>query len=109
MPHPLQASGVTFRRPRGELVPADEYSGASIFLTAPARTLSYPLPQQTHHAEVAKGYQAELAASRTTRRKTPPRKRAHATHAGGGPPAPMPQERRRIAAASLSFHVWKFW
>ena len=44
-------------------------------------------------------------AQRTTRSKTPPRKRANATHAG----SPSYRRPTCIAAASLSFHVWKFW
>ena len=45
MQTPLAASGVTFRRPRGNFVSSDEYSAASIFQTAPARTPSYQVPQ----------------------------------------------------------------
>jgi hypothetical protein len=65
MPQPLAASGVTFRRQRGNFVPPDDYSAASIFQTAQARTPSYQgprVPQRAGHAEVAEGYQAELAA-----------------------------------------------
>ena len=64
MLQPLAASGVTFRRQRENLVPSSDYSAAGIFHTAPARTPSYqvPVPQQAGHAEVAEGYQAELAA-----------------------------------------------
>ena len=64
MPPPLAASGVTFRRQREHFVPSNDYSAAGMFQTAQARTPSYQVqvPQQASHAEVAEGYQAELAA-----------------------------------------------